>query len=211
MSDLCTRVHEIIRNGKRFSFEEGLKSFPKNGIYIMFERNEFGHDGDRIVRVGTHTGCDQLPSRIFQHFENENKNRSIFRKNIGRCILNQEKNEYLPVWELDTTNRVDKERFSELIDRDFENTVEKKISEHMQKNLTFSLLQIPTKEKRMYLEARLIGTVSCCDECRPSDNWLGNFSPKEKIRKSGLWQTMELYSQPLSAEDLETVKDSLIE
>ena len=32
-------------------------------------------------------------------FVKENKNRSIFRKNIGRCLLNKDQSEYLPLWE----------------------------------------------------------------------------------------------------------------
>ena len=46
---------------------------------------------DRIVRIGTHTGENQLRSRLMQHFVKENKNRSIFRKNIGRCFFEHRK------------------------------------------------------------------------------------------------------------------------
>jgi hypothetical protein len=49
----------------------------------------------------------------------------------------------------------------------------------------------------------LISTVASCDECNPSSNWLGRHSPKEKIRKSGLWQVNELYKEALSIEDCE--------
>jgi hypothetical protein len=62
-----------------------------NGIYVLFERGEECHDGGRIVRVGTHTGDGQLRSRMLQHFVNENKDRSIFRKNIGRALLNRDR------------------------------------------------------------------------------------------------------------------------
>jgi hypothetical protein len=92
----------------------GNEAIPLNGIYIMFEKDEVGHDGDRIVRIGTHTGDRQLKNRIYQHFENENKNRSMFRKNIGRCILNKERSPYLSTWELDTTSKKNKELFSHL-------------------------------------------------------------------------------------------------
>lgn len=41
---------------KRFEFPFESKDIPKNGVYILFERNELGHGGDRIVRIGAHTG-----------------------------------------------------------------------------------------------------------------------------------------------------------
>ena len=39
------------------------------------------------MNICTHTGKNQLISRLKQHFTNMNKDRSIFRKNIGRCLL----------------------------------------------------------------------------------------------------------------------------
>ena len=51
--------------------------------------------------------------------------------------------------------------------------------------------------------------VSLCDECKPSKNWLGLFSPKEKIRKSGLWLVNELWKTPLSDEDMKELKQML--
>ncbi|MDR3543676.1 MAG: hypothetical protein P4L69_22375 [Desulfosporosinus sp.] len=210
MSELCNKLHTLIREGQRLDFSMGYYTIPHNGIYIMFEKGEFAHKGDRIVRIGTHTGDKQLRSRIYQHFENENKNRSIFRKNIGRCFLNKEHNTYLSTWELDTTSKEKKERFSHLIDKAYESEIEKKISHYIQENLSYCLLEVPSKEKRLYYEARLIGTVSGCLECFPSEKWLGQFSPVDKIKKSGLWQVKELYSCPLNEDEFAFVSDSLI-
>jgi hypothetical protein len=210
MSELCEQLHTLIREGKRFDFSMGYDGIPLDGIYIMFEKGEFSHDGDRIVRIGTHTGDKQLKSRIYQHFENENKNRSIFRKNLGRCYLNREHNQYLSIWELDTTSKAEKELNLHLIDRGFESELEKQISQYIQENLSFCLLNVPSKEDRIYYEARLIGTVSGCSECVPSDNWLGQFSPVDKIRKSGLWQVNELYKKPLNKNEFSFISKTLI-
>jgi len=210
MSELCNQLHLLVREGKRFDFSTGYDEIPLNGIYIMFEKGEFAHTGDRIVRIGTHTGNNQLKSRIYQHFENENKNRSIFRKNIGRCFLNRANSHYLPTWELDTTSRRKKELYSNLIDKELEIEIERQISQYIQTNLSFCLLNVPSKEDRLYYEARLIGTVSCCSDCTATSNWLGNFSPTEKIRKSGLWQVKELYSKVLSTDELSFISTALI-
>jgi hypothetical protein len=210
INSTCAELHSIIHKGHRFFFKEGYKNIPKNGIYLIFEKGEKAHGGDRIVRVGTHTGNKQLPSRIFQHFENKNKNRSIFRKNIGRCFLNKDKDDYLCKWDLDTTTKRNKEKFSTLINIEYEREIEEKISAYIQANLSFSVIEIATKEERMLLESRLIGTISSCTECKPSKTWLGNCSPVEKIRKSGLWQVMELYKQSLNDNELNIVRHGLI-
>ena len=85
----CDYIHKLFNNSQRFSFPFNKADIPSNGIYILFEKGEKAHSVDRIVRIGTHTGKDQLCSRIIEHFLNENKDRSIFRKNVGRAILSK--------------------------------------------------------------------------------------------------------------------------
>ncbi len=71
MTQLCDEIHHLFHRQKRYRFPFDIAEFPSNGIYILFEEGETGHGGDRIVRVGTHTGENQLRSRIKQHFLNE--------------------------------------------------------------------------------------------------------------------------------------------
>ena len=47
----------------------------------------------------------------------------------------------------------------------------------------------------MEIETKIISTVSWCSECKPSLNWFGLTSPKDKIRESGLWLVNELYKE----------------
>lgn len=101
---------------RKFSFPFDKHEIPANGIYILFEKGELAHSTNRIVRIGTHTGINQLRSRLNQHFIKENKDRSIFRKNIGRALLNKDKDPFLEKWEIDLTTRKAKEKYSELID-----------------------------------------------------------------------------------------------
>ena len=109
MSRICNSLHHLFQERPlcRFPFEPN--DIPQNGIYILFEQGEVAHGTNRIVRVGTHTGDKQLRSRLEQHFIKENKDRSIFRKNIGRAILNRDQDPYLERWELDLTTRQAKE------------------------------------------------------------------------------------------------------
>lgn len=89
MSKNCHTLHQWFNGMKKFSFPFDKQEIPQNGIYILFEKGEFAHSANRIVRIGTHTGENQLRSRLIQHFLKENKDRSIFRKNIGRALLNK--------------------------------------------------------------------------------------------------------------------------
>jgi hypothetical protein len=176
-----------------------------NGIYLLFEKNETAHGVDRIVRVGTHNGDDQLRSRLKQHFINENKDRSIFRKNIGRAILNKDKDDFLKQWEIDLTSRDAKKKYADKIDSVKQHNIERKVSEYIRNNFSFVVIPVTSKKERLSLESKLISTISHCDQCKPSDEWLGNYSTKPKIRQSGLWQEQKLYGSHLSEEDYERV------
>jgi hypothetical protein len=202
MSEICSQLHEIIHQLQRFQFPLDISRLPKNGIYFLFERGETGHGGSRVVRIGTHTGDRQLKSRLRQHFVKENKDRSIFRKNIGRAILNREGDSFLAQWEIDLTSRKSKETLGASVDRAKQAEIEKHVSAYIQENFQFSVIEVESKSRRLELEAKMISTVSLCSDCRPSANWLGLSSPKEKIRKSGLWLVNELYGKPLVKEDL---------
>src|SRR4030043_1564 len=115
MSKECERLHKMFNSMKRFSFPFKEDEIPLNGIYILFEKGEQGHGLHRIVRIGTHTGKYQLISRLNQHFLNENKDRSIFRKNIGRALLNKRKDTYLDNWEIDLTTKEAREKFRDSV------------------------------------------------------------------------------------------------
>ncbi len=206
MSEICQGLHRLF-NGfsrQRFPFDE--KTIPCDGIYILFENGEHAHGADRIVRVGTHTGAKQLRSRLKQHFVNENKDRSIFRKNIGRALLQKASDPFLEQWEWDLTTREAKERLLPLLDIEKQRSIEQAVSEYIQQNLSFMAFRVDSKEERLEWERKIISTLSWCKECRSSLNWLGMHSPKQKIRRSGLWLVNELYKEPLSREELENLE-----
>lgn len=212
MKDLYFQLHEIFNSGKRFyfPFDNDLRQIPLNGIYILFEKGEKFMHLDRIVRVGTHTGQNQLRSRLLQHFVMENKNRSIFRKNIGRAILNRTKHSYLNIWELDTTSKTEKNQNGHLIDRVFERELEKQISKYIQENLSFTVFEESSKENRLFWESKIISTLARFPEIQISSDWLGRFSPKDKICKYGLWQVNELLNKPLDLIEFKTLTSKIL-
>ena len=211
MESLAVRLHQLFNQQKRFSFpfQEKKDEIPSNGIYVIFEKGETFHGMDRITRVGTHTGEDQLFSRLNQHFLKENKNRSIFRKNIGRSLLHKENHPYAKEWEYDTTSREAKEKYAKLLNLELEKELEKRISTHIHENLSFVVFEVETEEDRLFWEEKIIATLSQAanqGEIKPSDRWLGNSSPIEKIRKSGLWLVQGLDKEGLTEEEFEKLK-----
>ena len=203
----CNEIHKIFNGLKEYKFPFDQKKIPKNGIYILFEKGEKVDKLKRIVRVGTHTGDNQLPSRLKQHFIKENKDRSIFRKNIGRALLNADNDSFLEQWQLNLTSRANKEKNSGKVDFEKLKSVEKRVTEYIQSNFSFAVFEVLEKEQRLTIESRIISTVSNCTNCKPSKNWLGLSSPKQKIIESGLWLVNELWKQSLTETELAEVKN----
>ena len=205
MSKLCKQVHLLFSSRQAIQFPFNPSKLPKNGIYVLFEDGETAHGTKRIVRVGTHTGDDHLRIRLRNHFMQNSKDSSIFRKNIGRALLKKAGDPFLTQWELDLTTQRDKEKNSN-IDLKRLAEVEKLVTEYIQKHFQLSVVEVKEKADRLELESKIISTISRCDECKPSAGWLGSYSPKEKIRESGLWLTNELYKTQLVESDIKKLK-----
>jgi hypothetical protein len=204
----CAHLHRHLAALPRYRFPFDVGEMPKNGIYILFEAGEHAHDTDRIVRIGTHRGEGQLPARLKEHFLNENKDRSIFRKNIGRALLQREQSPLAAQWEIDLTSREAREQHGHAVDQAALEGIEHQVSVYMRSNLSFSVFEVPEKATRMRLEAGLISTVNRCSGCSPSDTWLGKFSPKPQISKSGLWLVQGLDAEPLTQPEWSAIKQS---
>lgn len=202
MTVVCDTLHRWANGLERYTFPYAVDSLPVNGIYLLFERGERGHDSDRIVRVGTHTGDGQLVSRLRQHFLVQNKDRSIFRKNVGRSLLHRDGDSFETDWEIDLTTREAKDRYALTIDGVKMREVEDAVSAYIQTNMSFVAIPVSAKAERLDIESRLISTLSKCEQCRPSSTWLGLSSPKEKIRASGLWLVNELYKAPMTPDQM---------
>jgi len=210
MQNNCVELHALANRLPIHSFPYDEHEIPLNGIYLFFEKGEYAHGTNRIVRVGTHTGETQLRTRLKEHFLAKNKDRSIFRKNIGRCLLNKVQDPFIKQWEIDLTSRIARDQYSASIDFDKQSVVEQAVSQYIQTNFSFVTLPVNDKSARLTFESKIISTISLCPLCEPSTQWLGSFSPKKQIRESGLWQVQELYKEPLSNDDLDRLNDFLV-
>jgi len=198
MSHVCAELHRLVNALPTQAFPFDSSRIARNGFYVLFEDGEQAHGGRRIVRIGTHTGAHQLGSRLVQHFVMEKKDRSIFRKNIGRALLNQTGDPFLADWNLDLTTRAARVLHGARIDTARQLQIEEEVSSYMRRQFRFAVIPAGDKTDRLWWESRLISTVAQCEECKPSRGWLGLSSPSPKIRDSGLWQVNELSGSTLT-------------
>lgn len=206
MKGLCATLHNLAREKARVGFPFESVSIPPNGIYLLFEKEEKGHGGDRIVRVGTHRGDDNLLSRLWEHFLVENKDRSIFRKNIGRALLAKDDDPFLTQWEYDLTSRKGEAANAAKVDVKKKDATERRVTDYIQNRFSFVIVPVGRGTKaRLALEEQLISTVSLCEECSASTRWLGNHSPVPRIRESGMWNYQGLWKTPIAATNLSRV------
>lgn len=206
MSRICQELHDLVNIQPRFYYPSSDISIPNSGIYFMFENGEVAHGKDRIVMIGTHRSEGGLISRIKQHYTND-KDGSIFRKNIGRSILNVRQDPYAAIWEIDMSKRRNQEEHSLLRIKEYEKTIEAEVSWYIKENFSFCAIEVDNKDERLKLKAKLIATISQCDECRPSCNWFGLNSPVQDIRESGMWQEKGLDGEQIEPSELELIKE----
>lgn len=204
-TNLCKAVHEFFNQMPRMNYKTISDISFANGIYIMFEKGQKYGELDRIVRIGTHTSDDRLKNRLRDHFISKNKDGSIFRKNIGKAILNKNYDTYLYIWSLDTSNRNNKDK----IDEEKEAQIEDSVSNYLQNNITFVCFHIDAKEDRLRLEEALISLFNKSHDFYPDNHWLGKFSSVDKINQSGLWLTQGLDACPLTVAEFAQIKESV--
>lgn len=199
MSRACEILHEWARELPRFSHGFRTEDLPGNGIYIVFEKGEKSHSGERIVRVGTHTGHGNLGKRIYEHLYKPNKDRSVFRKHIGRCLLHND--HFLEHWNLDCTTKKNKQRYKDIIDFEKQQNIEEKVSRHISEKLSFSVFKVEDKDERLAIEEGLLSLLTSCDHCKPSSSWLGSKHQDKRIRQ-GLWNVQGLKGKPFNEDDI---------
>lgn len=186
MTEACRYLHEQLSHLPRLRRED-LARLPKNGIYVLFENGENAHGNDRIVRVGTHRGQNNLVPRIREHLYTPNKDRSIFRKHVGRCLLAKAADPFLAQWEIDLTTKASRLLNEGKINRARLQAAEVEVTRYMIENFSFVALRLDNEADRIRCEERLLSTIYQCPDCGPSDRWLGKWHPRaDIIRTRGL-------------------------
>ena len=89
------------------------------------------------------------------------------------------------------------------LDANRQQEVEEAVTRYIIDNLSFVVIAAEDRTDRLALEKALIATVAQCPRCKPSSNWLGNFSPVGSIRTSGLWLKQHLNGETLSRDQLQ--------
>lgn len=217
MPEICEWFHASLERLPllRIPFDPG--TFTASGIFFLYEEGEtlsHAKGGPRIVFVGSHRGAGNLWNRVNEHFlqgresddfsmnQHKPSDRSILRKNLGRALLNKDKDPYLDIWNISFTERENRESYAERRDMEKERKVEREITKILQGRFSLRFVTLEeqgNREGQDSLKARLIGTLAQCPACYPSLKWLGRHSPDERIAASGLWQTQFLRAALLDA------------
>ena len=191
----CEWLHRSLETLTVTRWPFDVQDLPRNGIYFFYEDGEtWGHgDGQpRIVRIGTHRDGN-FRSRISDHFLCKPEReiclisrsvphvRSIFRKHIGRALLNRPNDDYRQIWELDFTTRKSRAEHSHRRDVNREQAIEDEVTFTLREKFTFRYIEVELQRDRMGsagLEPALIGTLASCRLCTASASWLGRHSPQ---------------------------------
>ncbi len=189
------RSLESAFGGKRLlSNSNGQQAWPESGVYFFFEPGEYrcGGDEPRVVRVGTHGVSRGSKATLWNRLRTHrgtssglgNHRSSIFRLHVGAALAAKTPSLAVASW--------GKGQVAEVNIRSKEEGLERAVSKYIG---TMSILWLAINDEaspasdRAYLERNLIGLLvgKAGPVDLPSANWLGRFSPDERIRNSGLW------------------------
>lgn len=184
----------------------GRMSWPKRGVYFIFEHGELREDGHtpRVVRVGTHAvsagSRTTLWNRLSQHrgtaasLSGGNHRGSIFRLHVGTALLASRPGQFAmasETWGKGST--------ADRLTRAGELELEQAVSRYIGA-MPFLWLAVDDEPGRMserhVIEANTIALLS--NAPRPKDparthvdpsspGWLGRHAARAEIRVSGLW------------------------
>lgn len=197
---IIDRLEEKVGGHRTLSECSGRMTWPRRGIYFFFESGEArSHPvGDlRVVRVGTHAltagSRTTLWNRLSQHRGSRNSGGghhrgSIFRLIVGTALVNRQGYDF-PTWGKGSTASRDV--------REQEIELEKEVSGVIGA-MPFLWLAIEDEPApapgslRGYVERNSIALLSNFqkpDHDPSSNDWLGHFCDRERIRLSGLWNS----------------------
>jgi hypothetical protein len=190
-------VRRLIEGQRLRTLRELPRSdIPSSGVYLFFDPNErrLGDSSElRVVRVGTHGVAagsraslrDRLRTHLGTATGGGNHRSSVFRLHVGRALMKRGEGHSSDTWGSASFPATARQRRAEEI-------LEASVSQYLGA-LLVSVIDVPgdasKDNERAYLEQNLIALLS--NDYRPLDppshGWLGAFSDKVEIRRSGLW------------------------
>lgn len=191
---LLARLEEQPGQGRRLAEHHGRAAWPERGVYFFREPGESRATRpgvSRVVRVGTHAVSASSKSTLWDRLRTHRGGRtgggnhrgSIFRLHVGAAMLARDGSE-LPTWGVGSSApksiRVD------------EADHERRVSTYIgaMSALWVEVPDAPSPESaRAYVERNAIALLSneLSPVDQPSTDWLGLRSPREEIRRSGIW------------------------
>ena len=196
--ELLDDLESRLGGARKLADCSGRDEWPKRGVYFIGEdgeqRVETGR-GSRIVRVGTHAlkagSRTRLWTRLSQHkgvvkTGGGNHRGSIFRLIVGAALTERDDLNY-PTWGHGNSAP------REIKDRELELEIIVSVEIGAMPFLWLGVDDEPEPDSlRGYIERNSIALLSNCgkkDLDAPSSSWLGNFSDRELVRRSGLWNS----------------------
>ena len=179
---------------RRLADCSGRDGWPGRGVYFFSEQGEFRSaepNVPRVVRVGTHAVSAGSKSTLWGRLRGHRGSRdgrgnhrgSIFRLHVGQALLRGE-GANLESWGV----RTSASRDIRLLEAEHE----RRVSDYLGA-MTVTWIAVPDdpgpNSLRSYIERNSIALLSNGLEPpdSPSPSWLGRHSPREEIRRSGLW------------------------
>ena len=188
-------LKEKIGGVRKLADCSGKMVWPERGVYFVYENGEYRSDtgmDPRVVRVGTHAVRIGSTSTFWQRLRQHrglrsgggNHRGSVFRLLLGEATIRKE-NLIFPNWSIGNFAKK-----SVLHDElPLELRVSKTIGE-------MSVLWLPIddepgpKSLRSFVEKNSIGLLSNYKRSAidpPSREWLGHYSPRDRVSNSGMW------------------------
>ena len=218
--EILAALERKVKGARTLTNCSGRMNWPCRGVYFFREvgeeRPDTGH-GQRIVRVGTHATKDGASSTLWGRLRQHrgtistgggHHGSSIFRGLVGASLIERD-GLICPSWGRDPPTQPSA--------IDAEATVELEVSVVIGQ-MPFLWLAVTDEpgpnSLRAYIERNAIALLSNYGKPQldpPSCQWLGRRCNRERVRKSGLWNSNHVDDQykPRFLEVLESAVDAL--
>ena len=207
------RLESGVEGKRLMSASTGQQGWPKSGVYFFFEPGQVrnGTTEPRVVRVGTHRVSRGSKATLWNRLRTHrgtgdgagNHRSSIFRLHVGAAISAKDPSIRVSTWGAG-------EAANAKI-REAEEGLERKVTAYLGAMHVLWLAiedDASPASDRAYIERNLVGLLvgkgGPADP--PSKDWLGCFSPDERIRKAGLWN-LDFLNYSYSRECLDVLEE----